>query len=233
VEAAIEDEIMRDAVLSGLKGLPREPVFHVFSHRSAAAVYAWENNRGQNDVSLVIAHLGTEISVGAFDRGRIIDSNSPLDGEGPFSPTASGTLPADALVELCFSGRYDMDEMLNKVTSEGGITAHLGSGRLASVQEAWHKGDERTRFVVTAMAARVAKEIGARAAALQGRVEGIVLTGPWSSFTELTDEIASRVQWIASTKIYTWGSEMYNLAIAAMEIFNGNIKLLLFGENNR
>jgi butyrate kinase len=233
VELAIESEIMKEAVLSGLKGVTRIPVFHVFSHRAAAAFYAWENNKGVNDIRLVIAHLGTEISVVAYDRGRIIDSNSPLDGEGPFSPSTSGTLPADALVDLCFSGRYDMDEMLEKVTAAGGLTAHLGSGKLSVIQESWHEEDEKTRFVIRAMAGRVAKEIGARASALRGKVDGIILTGPWAVFTEFTDEIESRVRWIANTKISIYGDEIFLLANTAMEMFRGNIKLFLYGEKDR
>ena len=233
VEPVIENEIMRDASLSGLKGINRAPVFHAFSHRTAASIYAWENNKGVNDIRLVIAHLGTEISVGAYDSGRIIDSNSPLDGEGPFSPSASGTLPTDALIDLCFSGKYDMDEMLAKVTAKGGITAHLGSGKLSAVQGAWRGGDERTRLLIRAMAARVAKEIGARAAALRGMADEIILTGPWAAFTEFTDEIESRVRWIANTKICLYGNEFFMLANAAIEIFRGNVKLFLYDENHR
>ncbi|MDR3354558.1 MAG: butyrate kinase [Synergistaceae bacterium] len=233
VEPAIENEIMRDAVLSGLKGITRTPVFHFFSQRAAASIFAWENNKGLNDIRLIIAHLGTEISVGAYDRGRIIDSNSPLDGEGPFSPSTSGTLPTDELVDLCFSGKYDMDEMLAKVTTEGGLTAHLGSWKLSAVQEAWREGDERTRLLVRAMAGRVAKEIGARAAALRGMAEEIILTGPWAVFTEFTDEIESRVRWIASTRTCLYGNEFFMLANAATEIFRGNIKLFLYDKNNR
>jgi butyrate kinase len=233
IELAIESEIIKDAFMSGLKGITRAPVFHVLSHRNAASFYAWENNKGVNDIRLIIVHLGTEISVGAYDRGRIIDANSPLDGEGPFSPSTSGTLPTDALVDLCFSGKYDMDEMLEKVTSTGGLTAHLGSGKLSVIQESWRGGDEKTRFVVKAMAGRVAKEIGARAAALRGQADGIILMGPWAVFTEFTDEIESRVRWIASTKICMYGNEFFLLANAAMEIFHGNIKLFLYGENDR
>jgi butyrate kinase len=126
-----------------------------------------------------------------------------------------------------------MDEMLAKVTAEGGITAHLGIGKLSAVQEAWRGGDERTRLLVRTMAARVAKEIGARAAALRGVVDEIILTGPWAEFSEFTDEIESRVRWIANTKVYLYGNEFFMLENAAIEIFRGNIRLFLYNENNR
>jgi butyrate kinase len=233
VELKMDNQINEEATLSGLRGIARDPVFHVYSHHYAAAVHAWENSKSQSDVKLVVAHLGTETSVGAYDRENILDSNSPLDGEGPFSPTASGSLPVDGLVKLCFSGKYDMDEMLNMVTREGGLTAHLGSGKLSVVQESWHSGDEKTKMIVKAMAREVAREIGARAVVLRGEVETIILTGPWAAFTEFTNEIVSRVEWIANTEINIYESELSSLSTAAMETFHGNMKLLLFEDNKQ
>jgi butyrate kinase len=231
VEPAADNEIMSDGAPSGLKGVTRAPFFHAFSHRAAASVWAWDMKRGQNDVRLVVAHLGTEISVGAFDRGRIVDSNSPLDGEGPFSPTTCGTLPTDALLELCYSGKYDMDEMMSLVAETGGLAAHLGDGGLESVQDAYARGEEKTVFMVKAMAYKVAREIGARAAALYGKIDGIVLTGPWSFFNDFVAEITSRVEWMAPTKVIFWGSELYLLNTAAARTFEGNVRIDLYGQD--
>lgn len=231
LEPAIDDEIITEAAFSGLRGMTRVPVFHAFSLRAAAALFAWDIGKTPNIAKMIVAHLGTEISVGALDRGRIVDSNSPLDGEGPFSPTTSGTLPIRDLLKLCYSRKYDMDEMLRFINTEGGLAAHLGNVSLQDIQNAFLNGDERTNFIVRAMAYNVAREIGARAAALYGNVDGIILTGPWALFKDFAREIASRVEWIAPVREYVWESELYILMTTAMRIFEGSIKILLYGQD--
>ena len=231
VEPAIDDEIIAEAAFSGLRGLTRAPVLHAFSLRAATSLFAWDIGKTPNVVKVIVAHLGTEISVGALDRGRIVDSNSPLDGEGPFSPTTSGTLPIRALLKLCYSGKYDMDEMLRLINMEGGLAAHLGNASLKDIQNAFLSGDERTNFIVKAMAYNVAREIGATAAALYGAVDGIILTGPWTLFKDFAKEIASRVEGIAPVREYVWEIELYMLMTTAMRTFEGDIKILLYGQD--
>ncbi|MDR1514783.1 MAG: butyrate kinase [Synergistaceae bacterium] len=230
VEPAMDDEIMTDAALSGLKGVGRAPVTHAFSHRAAAVVIAWDMMRiGPNNINLVVAHLGKEISVCAYNKGRIVDSNSPLDGEGPFSPVTAGSLPTIPLLELCYTGKYDMDEMMSRIQSSGGLAAYLGNGTLQSVEEAYLRGDERAIFLVNAMAYKVAREIGAKAAALFGNVDRIVITGPWALFESFVNEIIPRVEWIAQTLVYVWKSELYLLMSAATRTYEGSVKLELYG----
>jgi butyrate kinase len=228
---SVNDEIISDAALSGMKGFARFPVFHALSHRAAAAVAADDMKKTPNSVNLVVAHLGTEISVGAYDRGRIIDCNSPLDGEGPFSPTTAGALPTEALLNLCYAGKYDMDEMMNRIQFSGGLAAYLGNGKMQSVKEAHSRGDKKTIFLVKAMAYKVAREIGSKVAALNGKVDRIVITGPWALFESFVKEIIQRVEWIAPTFVYVWRSELYLLMTSAARTFEGTVKLGLYSED--
>jgi butyrate kinase len=232
IEPAIENEISLEAALSGLRGITREPVYNSFSQRIGAALCAWyELRKKPNETRMVVAHLSSEISVGAHDMGRIIDSNSPQDGEGPLSPTCSGTLPLDALIELCYSGKYDLDEMLNMVSQKSGLCAYLDDASLENVEKMYRAGEKKTVFLVNAMAYRTARAIGARAAALSGKIEAIVLTGHWATFTEFTDEIASYVDWIAPVKIYGAENELRLLAETAAIIYRGDFRILLYGRD--
>ncbi|MDR3280802.1 MAG: butyrate kinase [Synergistaceae bacterium] len=230
VEPIIISEIMPEAAISGLKGITREPVCNTLSHRTAASHYShYEKGSGLNDARVVAVHLGNEISVGAYDMGRLLDSNSPQDGEGPFSPFTSGTLPANSLIDLCYSGRYDMDETLRIISSESGLSAYLDDASLPAVMKAYRAGHRKTIFMVKAMAYKTAREIGAKAAALSGSVEAILLTGPWAVFEEFTREISSRVEWIAPVRNYALEGEMKQLARAAAEVYKGNVKIKLYG----
>jgi len=229
VEATARGELMPEATLSGLREIERRPVFHALSQRGAARSYAVTEKKKLEDLGLIVAHLGSEISVGAHSNGRVIDCNSPLDGEGPFSPRTSGTLPTDALLRLCYSGKYDMDELLRMVERKGGLMAHLGTGSLVDVAEAYSSGNPDVRFLVDAMAYKVAREIGARSAALCGKVDAILFTGPWASFEEFTDAIRSYVEWIAPVRVYSWESELRSLAELAEQVFDGTETLKLSG----
>jgi butyrate kinase len=234
VEPVIINEVLPEASLSGIKGITRDPKCHVLSQRTAVAYFSWmEKGKGTNDVRVVTAHLGNEISVGAYDRGRMIDSNSPQDGEGPFSPSTSGTLPLDALIELCYSGRYDMDEILQIISRRSGLSAYIEDASLVSVIAAYRAGDKKVVFMVNAMAYKVAREIGARSASLAGKPEAIILTGPWTSFDEFVREISSRVTWIAPVSIYTFDSELKSLANTAVEVFKGIYGMLLYGKDRK
>jgi butyrate kinase len=234
LEPVIDNEMKPEAALSGLKGVVRNPVYHAFSHRTAATLYAWwEKHKGMNDVKIVVAHLGNEISVGAYENGRVIDCNSPLDGEGPFSPVTSGTLPLDSLIDMCYSGKYDMDEMLSKVSGKGGLSAYMNDVKLGGVMSSYREGNKKTIFLINAMAYKVAREIGARAAALDGHVESVVLTGPWAAFDEFVDAISSRVKWIAPITIYGYEDELATLADAANEAYRGNLKIFLYGQDRK
>ncbi|MDR1651192.1 MAG: butyrate kinase [Synergistaceae bacterium] len=232
IEPVVVSEIMPEAALSGLKGITREPVSNALSHRTAVAYFAcYEKGKGQNEVRVVAVHLGNSISVGAYENGRLLDSTSPQDGEGPFSPKTSGSLPVDALIDLCYSGRYDMDELLGIISRNSGLAAYLDDVSLPSVMERYRSGNKKTVFMVNAMAYKTAREIGAKAAALSGNIDGIVLTGPWAAFEEFTREIISRVEWIAPVRIYALESEMKRLERAAGQVYRGEFKILLCGQD--
>jgi butyrate kinase len=234
MEPALANEITQENSLSGLRGLARIPRFNALSQRVAVANFAWyEYRKHSNDVRVIVAHLGKEISVSAYDMGRIIDCNSPQDGEGPFSPATCGALPIDALIDLCYSGRYDMDEMIAMISQKSGLSAYLRDVSLESVSGEYRAGNKKVVFLVKAMAFKTAREIAARAAALDGKAQTVVLTGHWCAFPEFVEEIASRVSWIAPVKNYVTKGELWVLAGAAMQAYAGDIEILLYGSDRK
>ncbi len=59
--------------------------------------FAREQKRTYEQLRLIVAHLGSGITVSAHQDGRMIDSNSIE--EGPFGPDRTGGLPVRALVQ--------------------------------------------------------------------------------------------------------------------------------------
>jgi butyrate kinase len=186
-----------------------------------------------SDIRAISVCLGKHISVGAFEKGRLLDNNCMQDGEGPFSPSSSGAIPLDALIDLCYSGKYDMDEILAMISEKGGLSAYLEDSSLEYVSGRYRAGDKKVMFLVEAMARSVAREIGAKAAALRGNVEIIILLGPWVEFDEFVDLIKEQVEWISPVMTFDYEGELVTLATAAEKSFSGERRILRFDRDRQ
>ncbi len=173
-----------------------------------------------------MAHLGGGISVGAHQKGRVVDVNNALDGEGPFSPERSGTLPAGQLIELCFSKKYQKDEVRRMVIGEGGYVAYLGTNDALEVETRAKNGDEFALKIQDALGYQVSKAIGEMAVVLNGYVDAILLTGGLAYSQYLTNYITSKVEFISAVYIYPGEDELEALALNALRVATGEVEPL-------
>ncbi len=123
----VVDELDPIARVSGHPAFRRVSIFHALNQKAVAHDYAKSVMRNYDELNLIVVHLGGGITVGAHHKGRVIDVNQGLDGDGPFSPERSGTLPVGQLIEACFSGGYTKDKLKRMVKGEGGLVALLGT----------------------------------------------------------------------------------------------------------
>jgi butyrate kinase len=165
--------------------------------------------------------MGGGISVGAHYKGKVIDVNNALNGEGPFSPERSGTLPVGALVKACFSGNYTQAEMMKMISGNGGLVAYLGTNSGYEVEQRMQNGDEQAKAVYAAMAYQVAKIIGEMAAVLRFNVDAILLTGGVAHSKWFVNEIIERVYKIAPVHVYPGEDEMKALAMNGLRVATG------------
>lgn len=202
VDPPVVDELCHLAKFSGLPEIERISIFHALNQKAVARMAAKELNKTYENVNLIVAHLGNGITIGAHEKGKVIDVNNGLHGDGPFSLERAGTIPSEALISLCFSGEYSKDDIIRKITYKGGLKAYLNTDDLNEIEERIANNDEYAKTVVEAMAYQIAKEIGSMAAVLSGNVEGVVLTGELAKSKLLTDFITERVIWIADVFLY-------------------------------
>ncbi|HOI32747.1 MAG TPA: butyrate kinase, partial [Bacteroidales bacterium] len=123
----VVDELDDIARLSGHPLLPRVSIFHALNQKAVARQHAKSIMRKYEEMNLIVVHLGGGITVGAHKQGRVVDVNQGLDGDGPFSPERTGTLPVAALARLCYNGEYTLKEVLKMIKGEGGLVAYLGT----------------------------------------------------------------------------------------------------------
>lgn len=221
VDPVVVDEMDDIARLSGIPELPRKSIFHALNQKAVAKKYARESGLNYEDINVIVAHMGGGVSVGAHKRGRIIDVNNALDGEGAFSPERSGGVPAGDLARMCFSGRYTLEEILKKITGKGGFVAYLNTNDARIVENAALDGDAKAKLVHDAMGYQVAKDIGAAAVVLNGKVDAIILTGGMAYGKPIVNFISEKVRFIAPIVIYPGEDEMLALAEGVTRVLDG------------
>ena len=219
VDPVVVDELCAEARFSGIPEIKRRSIWHALNQKAAARRVAAKLRRPYRDLNLIVAHLGGGCSVAAHRRGKAIDVNNALDGDGPFAVERSGGMPAGDLVRL--GRKLGPAALLRKITGSGGVVAYLGTNDMVEVERRAAAGERAARAVVSAMAYQVAKEIGACAAALGGGIDAIVLTGAVARCRPLVKKIRWRVRFVAPVRVMPGELEMEALAFGALRVLSG------------
>ena len=196
-------------------------IWHCLNQKMTAKLYARELGKKYEDLNLIIAHMGGGVSVGVHEHGRCVDVNRALCGLGAFSPTRCGSINANKLVEVACSGKYTEAQLKKIITAEGGFVAYLGTNDAYDVEKRAIAGDKKCQLLVDAFCYQVSLEISRLAAAVNGKVDAILLTGGIAYSKPWMQMITDRVSWIAPVKVYKGENEMLALAICGKEILDG------------
>ncbi len=223
VDPVVVDELDDVARIAGHPYFERNSIFHALNQKAVSRLYAASINKKYEDLNLVVAHMGGGISVGAHHHGRVVDVNNALNGEGPFTPERSGTLPSGQIVDLCFSGKKSRDEVSGMITGQGGMLSYLGTNDFREICKRVAEGDKKAKLIQEAASYQVAKEIASMAAVLKGKVDAIILTGGMAYQKLNTDYISNMVNTIAEIVIYPGEDELKALAFNGLLVLQGQI----------
>ena len=221
VDPVVVDELQDVARISGIPELPRRSIFHALNQKAVAKRYAKENGSKYDDLNLVVVHMGGGVSVAAHRGGLVVDVNNTLDGDGPFSPERSGSVPVGDLVKLCFSGKYTQSEIYSKIVGKGGYVAYLNTNDARDVLKAREEGNEYASLIFDAFIYQICKAIGEMSTVLNGKVNQIILTGGIAYSPIVVNAIKEKVQWISDLTIYPGEDELLALAQGAIRVLNG------------
>ncbi len=197
VDPVSVDEWPDCARLSGSALLERQCLSHALNSKAVAKRYAREHDERYESLRLIVAHLGSGISVSAHESGLMVDVTNSRE-EGAFSTERAGTVPVMQLVDLCFSGKYTRKQVEALLFREGGLYSYLGTKDLEEVERRISLGEAKAKTVFEAMAYQIAKEIGAMAAVLHGRVNAVLITGGMAHSQRLVSLLTGYVGWIAA-----------------------------------
>lgn len=225
VDPVVVDELQPVARITGHPEIERRSVFHALNQKAVARIYAASIEKRYEDLNLVIAHMGGGISVGAHQKGRVVDVNNALNGDGPFSPERTGGLPSGQLVDLCFSGRFSHDEIMTMITGKGGMMAYLGTNDFIEVCRRAENGESGAILIKEAFIYQVGKEIGSMAAVLSGQVDAVILTGGIAYHESTVKSIKSMIDFIAKVIVYPGEDELKALAFNGLLALDGKIEI--------
>lgn len=230
VDPVSVDEWPERARLSGSALLERPCLSHALNSKAVAKRYAREHGKGYESLRLVVAHLGSGISVSAHESGKMVDVTNSRE-EGAFSTERAGSVPIMQLTALCFSGKYTRKEVEALLFRDGGLYSYLGTKDLVEVERRIDAGDAKARAVFEAMAYQIAKEIGAMATVLQGRVDAVLFTGGMAHSQRLLSALTESVSWIAPIVVYPGEDELQALAEGALRVLRQEEEAKVFATN--
>lgn len=215
------DEYEDKARLTGLSDIFRTVSIHSLNQKETAIRVAADLGKTYEQANFIVCHIGGGVSVTAHRRGRMIDSNGIINGEGPMAPTRSGALPAVPLIDMCFSGEYTRDEMYKRVTKSGGFVDHVGTSETLELVDMISAGNKYAELVYDAFQYQIAKEVGSMAVALEGEVDAIILTGGIAHDKDVCANLKRMCGFIAPVEVRAGEFEMEALAAGAVRVLSG------------
>ncbi len=227
-DPVVVDELDELARITGHPAFERVSIFHALNQKAIARTYAKEHGKRYEDLNLIVVHLGGGISVGAHCKGRVVDVDNCLDGNGPFSPERSGSLPSGALVDACFSGKYTKAQLKKMICGQGGYVAYLGTNDAYEVELRVKAGDRKAALIEQAMIYQIAKEVGAQATVFSGQVDAILVTGGIARGKDFVEDLKKRVSFLAPVFVYPGEDEMKALAMNAYMLHRGEIEAKIY-----
>lgn len=192
IDPASRGECHAQALVTGTPAIQRTCLADYFIFKYLARQEAHRRGLPLSEGGFIAAHLGEINQLGALVGTRVVDCITSAD-EGPFALSQSGSLPFDGLLELCGTAE-DREAVLTTIEDEGGLKGYLG---LESVTELFSIQNEQSELIRHALIYQTAKEIGAFAAVLEGRVDAVILSGELAGVKAFVDELQKRVGFIA------------------------------------
>jgi butyrate kinase len=225
VDPVVVDELDPIARYSGIPQVPRRSIFHALNQKATAKKAARSIGKRYDDCTLIVAHMGGGTSIGIHDRGRVVDVNNALDGDGPFAIERAGTVPAGDWMRWILAHQHDPQALQLMLTGKGGLVAYLGTNEFPEIEKsaAGHGGLDAALcdILIRTLCYQIAKWIAGLAAFTMGRVDAVVLTGGLAFSERVVKEITTRVSFLGPVLLFPGENELEALAMGAREVLLG------------
>lgn len=227
-DAPSTDEVNKIAKLTGVKGIKRKCRFHALNQKAVARLHCEKFEMNYENVNLIVIHLGNRITIGAHCNGKVIDVND-MKEEGPIMPQRSGTLPLWQLIELSYN--KNKKYMKKLIDNNSGLMSLLYDKNIRKIMLNY-SNDAYVKNTINSMIYHIACEVGKRSVSLYGKVDGVIITGPFANNKIITTGITKYISFLSKVFIYPGEYEMETLASGAYNAYKKKIDIQKIDYNN-
>jgi len=184
------DEIDPKHKITGIAEIKRYAAWHALNQKAVSREYANSIDKKYEALNLIVAHLGGGASFGAHKKGKTINVVNALSGEGPFTPERSGSIPAQNLIELCFSGKYTQEQLNYFIAGGGGLFNLLKTKNVLELRQNYDSLPVETKDVLDEMISGFSRSICQLIPDFSGeKIDQIIITGGLAQWPLITDKI--------------------------------------------
>ncbi|MEK2535750.1 butyrate kinase [Tetragenococcus halophilus] len=208
VDPVVVDEFNQLARISGLAGIEKRSVGHTLNQKAVAREVLEKKGKSYKEGKVIVVHLGGGISIGAHDQGEMVEMVNGLDGEGPYSPERTGSLPLIDFAEKIIDDSMTIDQVKKMIAGKGGLKSYLNETDVRIIQKNIEAGDSHAKLYLDGMIYQISRSIGSIAPVLKGEIDYIILTGGISYSDYLVSAIKEYTDWIAEIEVVPGEKEM-------------------------
>lgn len=214
------DEYCDEARVTGVKGISRRSVSHALNLKGTIRRHCEKYGVDYYNSNIIACHIDGGIAITAHKNGYMIDGNNAAGGDGPFTPTRTGSISVLDLLDYLEEG-HSIEETRRLCAGAGGFVSYFGSSSGEHVKDLIAQGDKEAEKVWNGFCYNLAKGIAALSAAFAGRVNAIILTGRYVRFDDMVESIRQRCGWIAPIYVYPGEVEQEEMAENAARVIQG------------
>ncbi|MBQ7085873.1 MAG: butyrate kinase [Clostridia bacterium] len=218
------DEYSDYARLTGIKGVYNNAQAHVLNQKAVAEKHAEDMGKKYEECNFVVAHIDGGITVHAHEKGRMVDGNVGAGGDGAFTPTRIGSVPVLPLLD--YIDAHSTDEVRKMCSRSGGFVSYFGTSDAKAVHKMVEENDPLAVLVWNTMIYQCCKQIGAMSVVLEGKVDGIILTGGLVRYNDIVEGVKQRCGWIAPITVYPGEMEQHAMAYSVLKVLHGETKAI-------
>jgi phosphate butyryltransferase len=190
------DEILPAARLTGIQRILRDGSgAHYLNHNAVHTLVCSLLGRTSKELTTIGAHLGGGISILRHSGGLVVDLVNAFSGIP--SANRSGNIPLDCLLDAINERKISLAELERYLFRQGGLIDLTGTNDFRALLHfrdtgAVQRQREKIELIVEFMARNVAGSI-MRLAAVEGKIDVVILAGGISQNSEFTGRVKRKV----------------------------------------
>ncbi len=223
IDPVTTDEIDPKHKITGILEIKRYAAWHALNQKAVSREYANSIDKKYEELNLIVAHLGGGASFGAHKKGKTVNVVNALSGEGPFTPERAGAIPAQNLIDLCFSGKHTKEELNHLIAGGGGLFNLLKTKNVFELRQNYDSLPTSTKDILDEMITGFSRSVCQLIPDFNGeKIDQIIITGGLAQWPLITDKMKHDLDQLhIGITVMPGEKELEALRDGAIRVLNG------------